>query len=124
MKRFIAIIVFPVAVIMCEQQTLFAPHYTDFSSKVAAVEVNSEGRPTDFYEKNQLKQWFSSDGLIAIIAVAASEAGLIDPADCPSLGGQEGEDIVDSAGRSNFHGCILMDGPDVMHTDLAMDLLL
>jgi len=111
-------------VIICEQQTLFTAHYTDFSSKVAAVEVNSEGRPTDFYEKNQLKQWFSSDGLIAIIAVAASEAGLIDPADCPSLGGQEGEDIVDSAGRSNFHGCILMDGPDVMHTDLAMDLLL
>ena len=35
-----------------------------------------------------------AQGLIAIIALAATEVGIIAPSDCPQLGGQEGEDIV------------------------------
>jgi hypothetical protein len=36
MKRFITAMIFSLTVIVCEQQTLFAPHYTDFGGRLAA----------------------------------------------------------------------------------------
>ena len=135
MKRLFAVIFFSVAVIMCEQQTLFAPHYTDFGgmryrdsagvvrpkSKVAAVEMNSGRANADFSEKNQSKPWFSTDGLMALITGVASDMGLTDPTDCPNMGGQEGAPIVKSTDQSNFRGCIPTD-PCMMNADLALDL--
>ena len=66
------------AIILCEQQTLFAPHYTNFD-KVVAVSTDTEGGSTDLHLPDTV------DGLIAIIAIAATEVGIMDPNDCPSI---------------------------------------
>ena len=118
MKTFALSMIFSLIVILCEQQTLFAPHYSDFGGKKTAVsKVQSAALPwhrgipaPNESMLNTAEGGLSDtvDGLIAIIALAATETGIIDPhyypkldtgpidpADYPKLGGQEGEDIVD-----------------------------
>ena len=131
MKMFALSMIFSLAVILCEQQTLFAPHYTDFGGKRTAVsKVQSAALPwhrgipaPNESMLNTAEGGLSDtvDGLIAIIALAATETGIIDPyffpkldtgpidpADYPKFGGQEGEDMVDL--WSEFYRCPVCKG--------------
>ena len=76
----------------------------------------------DTWQGGSTNLYWPANGLIAIIAIAATEVGLVDSADCPKLGGQEGEEIAASPDRSDFRGCIPGDAPDVSHIDLALGL--
>jgi hypothetical protein len=117
MKTVALSMIFSLVVILCEQQTLFAPHYTDFGGKRIAVSKAPSaalpwhrGMPAPNESMlNTADDGLSDtvDGLIAIIALAATETGIIspyfypkldtgpiDPADYPNLGGQEGEAVI------------------------------
>jgi len=107
MKTFALSLIFSLVVILCEQQTLFAPHYTDFGGKRIAVskapsaalpwhrgipapnESTLNNAPDDAHYLSD-----TVDGLIAIIALAATETGIIDLHYYPKLGGQEGEAVI------------------------------
>ena len=76
MKTFALSMIFSIAVILCEQQTLFAPHYTDFGGKRTAVsKVQSAAlpwhrgipAPNEYYE--------SMDTGILVVDTSAGLAG-------------------------------------------------
>jgi len=76
MKRFITAILLSLTVIVCEQQTLFAPHYTDFGGRLAGninESLHCHGLVLNSPEKDRLIPVASSDSLIAIVAIAAAK---------------------------------------------------
>jgi hypothetical protein len=116
MKTIALSMLFSLAVIVCEQQTLFAPHYTDWAGKRTAVSKSSS--------QNSLVPIAGVDRLVPVAEsfVTSNVDITINPStlknvkqtgDCSSAlvptppvpgvsmydhirGGQEGEDIVDS----------------------------
>jgi hypothetical protein len=87
MKRFITAMLFSLTVIVCEQQTLFAPHYTDY------------GGVTDF-TSDTTNSLVPVAGVDRSVPVAGTNSGLhsmssplfrssttavADPTDCPNI---------------------------------------
>ncbi|MCH2202241.1 MAG: hypothetical protein MK102_09735 [Fuerstiella sp.] len=95
MKTFALSLIFSLVVILCEQQTLFAPHYTDFGGRrIAVSKAPSAALPwhrgipaPNESMLNTANDGLSDtvDGLIAIIALVGTETGIIDPYYHPKL---------------------------------------
>lgn len=74
MKRFITAMLFSLTVIVCEQQTLFAPHYYDlgvFNGVTSKTSPQNSLVPVAGVDRSV--PLAGSDSLIAIIAIAAAQ---------------------------------------------------
>ena len=94
MKTIALSMIFSLAVIVCEQQTLFAPHYTDLYGRLA---VTSKTSPQNSLVpvagvNRSVPLAGTGDSLIAIIAIAAAKVDK-DPSTSTGL----------------FRGCVPMD---------------
>ncbi len=89
MKRFITAMLFSLTVIVCEQQTLFAPHYTDYGGVTDFTSDTTNSLVPVAGVDRSVPVAGTGDSLIAIIAIAAPQVdkdlNIMDPTDCPNI---------------------------------------